>query len=1242
MGPDPPVVYADGTIIAGMKMVESTARPATSTAGRLVLFTGTFFPTTGVAEALFDSAKQNIPTLNRTPGTFQLLTSAQDQQFSSQRPFFYAGKWRVFFVTPHDPFLPPREWPNDDHLDPGSLDQLRKPHHAALAPAIPDPAGPVPDSADRLASQPAHPRAAGAAQPLTSTPPADSTPRRTLTATVARPADAAGFTEPPDARAAPTAATGDYGAILNDPGGNWCLPIYRSEKRYRFEEFVHPYICLFVRAFNRDGIDGLLQRPTQLATQEFFDSSYGPLPVVDHPYPKDEVDFSYRGAYSLYNWELFFHIPLLIADRLRQNQRFEEAQHWFHYIFDPTATSQRLWQTQPPCGETDAADQQLGVPQRYWQTRPFYETAGATYQQQQIQNLLQHLAEGAPDANLKAQINDWRANPFKPHAIARLRTTAYQKTVVMKYLDNLIQWGDQLFSRDTIESINEATQLYILAADILGRRPHSHPPRATAQVHTFNTIQPQLDCFSNALVQIEAFIPPSAGTNVTVGEEPPPTMLYFCVPENDKLLGYWDTVADRLFKIRHCMNIEGVIRQLPLFEPPIDPALLVQAAAAGVDISSVLNDVNAAMPHHRFTVMTQKAGQLCADLKNLGAALLAALEKRDAEALALLRSTHEISVLKAARTIRQRQIDEAERTLEGLQKSRDTAQLRLDYYHSIPFINPAELMQAGLAAFSLYSTKVQADLEVVAATVYGVPDVKMGAATTIGGTTGGSNLGAGVSAHASAMGATAGAFATGSAMAGTLASYQRRFDDWKLQERLAAKEIEQLDQQITAAEIRLAIAERELQNHDIQIEQAAAVDDLMRNKYTNRELYEWTIGQIAGIYFQSYQIAYDLAQRAERAFRFELGLQESSYIQFGYWDSLKKGLLAGERLYLDLQRMEAAYLDQRRREYELTRHISLAQLDPEALVQLRQTGECFVSLPEALFDLDCPGHYLRRIQSVSLSIPCVTGPYTSVNCTLTQLKSSIRYTSIPLGEYARHDPDPRFADTAAAQSIVTSGAQDDSGVFELNLHDDRYLPFEGTGAISDWHLQLANEFRQFDYDTIADVVLHLRYTARDGGEPLKQQAITALKAALAHDEHGAVLLISARRDLSSEWSRFLNPLDAAGDQTLPVALILDRIPLAFATKNITFNKIELFVKARDDLTATYETTLKLALAAGTDASDQALALAPWNGLLRAEWTGVGKPGDWTLTAWLDGGAGHERLDPDALEDLLIVGHYTLA
>ena len=46
------------------------------------------------------------------------------------------------------------------------------------------------------------------------------------------------------------------------------------------------------------------------------------------------------------------------------------------------------------------------------------------------------------------------------------------------------------------------------------------------------------------------------------------------MPENPELIAYWDRVEDRLFKIRHCQNLAGEVRMLPLFEPPIDPALL--------------------------------------------------------------------------------------------------------------------------------------------------------------------------------------------------------------------------------------------------------------------------------------------------------------------------------------------------------------------------------------------------------------------------------------------------------------------------------------------------------------------------------------------------------------------------------------------------------------------------------------------------------------------------------------------
>ena len=108
------------------------------------------------------------------------------------------------------------------------------------------------------------------------------------------------------------------------------------------------------------------------------------------------------------------------------------------------------------------------------------------------------------------------------------------------------------------------------------------------------------------------------------GADPAPLpMLYFCIPQNDKMLGYWDTVADRLYKIRHCMNIEGVVRQLALFEPPIDPGALVKAVAGGLDISSALADLNAPLPLYRFNVLLQKANEVCNDVKALGGALLA-------------------------------------------------------------------------------------------------------------------------------------------------------------------------------------------------------------------------------------------------------------------------------------------------------------------------------------------------------------------------------------------------------------------------------------------------------------------------------------------------------------------------------------------------------------------------------------------------------------------------------------------
>ena len=80
-----------------------------------------------------------------------------------------------------------------------------------------------------------------------------------------------------------------------------------------------------------------------------------------------------------------------------------------------------------------------------------------------------------------------------------------------------------------------------------------------------------------------------------------------CIPDNPDLKAIRDTIDDRLFKIRHCQDITGVERKLPLYEPAIDPGLLVAAVAAGLSLSSVLNDLNSPLPNSQFKSLLRKA-----------------------------------------------------------------------------------------------------------------------------------------------------------------------------------------------------------------------------------------------------------------------------------------------------------------------------------------------------------------------------------------------------------------------------------------------------------------------------------------------------------------------------------------------------------------------------------------------------------------------------------------------------------
>jgi hypothetical protein len=1020
---------------------------------------------------------------------------------------------------------------------------------------------------------------------------------------------------------------------------------YKKEKEftYTFENFFHPFVGELIRKLNRDSLPGLLDpvfheslseavaNPPPFDTlftnfQDFYQKPAESRRVKVEGFPK-EIDVREGGPYANYNWELLFHIPLMIAVHLSKNQRFAEAQRWFHFIFDPTST-----------------DTSVDPPMRYWRFLRFRQISEVN----QIDELLELLskpeeectpAETALKAQVLAGYMDIQNKPFRPHAVARMRHLAYQYQVVMKYLDNLIDWGDSLFRQDTIESLNEATQRYVLAANLLGPRPQRVPPSGTIRPKTFAQLQAQgLDEMGNALVELEGKFPFNHGLPQVQGagdEAAGPLFgigrtLYFCIPRNEKLLAYWDKVADRLFKIRNCLNIEGVFRQLALFDPPIDPGMLVKAAAAGIDLGSIISGLNQPVGPQRCLFWIQKAAELAAEVRSLGGALLAAVEKGDAERLALLRQSQAVKIRQLQAEVRFLQWKQAQEATETLRRSRDSVLERYSHYLRLlgqtpdrknapeqvaldrremtaenfaeafdalvgqydKAVSRKEPEKAKLAGDS--SPKAQsgasgvgklfltlnehADLNILfplakddqlisyglrqLAPVLGlIPQFPVHIQFWgLGGEIqfGGEQLAKGAAIAADVLDQLSAVEEHDATSAAKTASFERRSDEWVFSANLAARELMQIGRQIIGSLIAEQVAQHEYGVIQQQIENAQEVDRFLQEKFSNAELYAWMQGETSRLYYEYYRFAFDTARKAERTMKQELmrpELDGTDFIKFNYWDGGRKGLLSGEALYLDVQRLELAYQENNKREYELTKHISLRQLDPASLLALKATGSCEVRVPEWLFDLDGPGHYLRRLKNVSLSIPSAAGPHTSVSCTLALLKSTIRKSPLG-GEYARQgSEDDRFVDIyGSIQSIVTSTGQNDGGLFETDLQDERFLPFEGAGAESTWKLELPADFRQFDYNTISDVILHLRYTARQGGAGLRGLATADLAERVAEaNSSGLAMLLSLSQDFPAEWQQFV-----AGAGNFAAVVKREHFPYFTLGKDIELNSLRVY------------------------------------------------------------------------------------
>ena len=1009
---------------------------------------------------------------------------------------------------------------------------------------------------------------------------------------------------------------------------------------YNFETFSHPFVGELIAQLNQTSVADMLD-PQFLGglVRNYLAVDYTVLnenpsnaDVVQVTIPSATIDIGTAGPYAVYNWELFFHIPVMIAVHLSQNQRFAEAEKWFHYVFDPTFT--------------DSSSNNPPYP--YWKFLGFRQP-----------NLLEGLVDllsysGTDPVQLTLQqqaldgYNQLLQTPFDPYVVARSRPLAYMYNIVMSYLDNLIAWGDSLFLQNTRETINEARISYVLAANLLGPRPQQVPPRGTTAPMSYRQLKSAgLDFMGDAMVDMEVQFPfnnsqpsPQSGS----GSDSSNSLFgiartfYFCFPPNEKLLGYWDIVADRLFKIRNCESIAGVVEQLPLFDPPIDPGMLVKAAAAGIDIGTIVSGLNQPISPVRSTLLIQKAIEVANEVRSFGAALLSAYEKGDNEHLAILRQSNELAVQKLTQETRFLQWKQAQEATQVLLRTWATTRERYAYYLNLQNLapdanapttfdisNPPDLTEDNFDG--TYQTLVGQYEKTIQPLPYQfLPPASASSASAQSGASGSGELYLnasedeelntdlptardtreaanilkavatalapipsfeghlafwGIGIHsvvtsgqilskiaeigAEVLETIAARYQDQAGLASRKASHQRRADEWAFQANLAGLELMQIGRQIIASLISEQVAKHEYNIVKTQVQQSQDVLDYIQNqKFTNEQLYIWMQGQLTSLYYQYYRLAVDTARKAEQTMKKELmrpELDQTQFIQFNYWNTGYQGLLSGEALHLDLKRMELAYYDNNKRELEMTRHVSLRQLNPMALLLLRTTGQCTFTIPEWFFDRECPGHYTRRIKTVALSLPSVVGPYTTVNCTLTLQSSTVRTSSLlKNNQYARQGAsDDRFIDYfGSLDQIVTSGASNDSGMFETNLKDERFLPFEGSGAAnSTWTLQLPQDFPPFDYSTIPDAILHLRYTARQGGDDLSSAAVASVRKTLT-DVSGAplALLFLLRNDFPTEWAAFVNSTDSP--PTFSFTLKKDYFPYVVQGMTVTFNPTAAF------------------------------------------------------------------------------------
>jgi hypothetical protein len=776
-------------------------------------------------------------------------------------------------------------------------------------------------------------------------------------------------------------------------------------------------------------------RRAENSLDELFnlDSPTSELSAPGSAHTRDKA-LDFHGAYGQYFTELFLYVPWLLASRLNAEHRYEEAIKWVSYLFDP-------W------GQDNNGQQQL------WKSEPLNPVEEPSYAHK---------------------------NPYDPHQIALSHRVHFRKAVFFLYIDILLNRADEAYRRLTTESLNQAKSLYLQARHLLGNRPVINGRKDLWEPITLETLAnddlTEMKQLEQELIKKDGNVPLHLNRQKNPVQLQLPAIKHLRIPFHPDLLKRWDQVDSRLYNLRHGLDIAGKRQSVRLFESPQDPRTLLLTANSGGQSGTPSALASTQIPHYRFNVMHGQALSAVDSLIQFGFTLLSLIERQEQSQFQEVQQQQAWAQASLAVDLQTQALRGEQQNLKALQVGKAIVQQRFEHFETLL---KQDLSAEETNASQLYLRSGVAE-QLALASQAGAGALML-APNTFGLANGGMRWEGALHALSAIAQGGAAADRTAASHLDRTAQFTRRREEWTLARDQAALELTQIDAQLKSLEEQQKATELLMRQAQTALSQAKSNYDFLSTRFSQAQLYQWLGTQLAPIYSQAYDMTLVLCKAAEAAWQYEIADFSTVFLPHGTWQNSRRGLGAGEPLKLALMKMHADYLQRNCRELEIRKTVSLRQLKAasnedwsKVLSDFKSTGKCNFAFTKKLFEQDYKKHYLRRIKTISVSFPAVLAPYENVRATLMQLSSEVQLTSAP--------DSPALKNQRVNEMIALSTGVDDNGLFTLNFNDERYLPFEFTGAISSWSLCLSNQQERTTFiDSLTDVLVHISYTARSTG-----------------------------------------------------------------------------------------------------------------------------------------------------------------